>query len=179
MAACFRILEQAHIKPTDRVIVLGDGKIGLLVAQVLRLTGCQLLVVGRHHHKLAILMKMGMETQLVGNLEGVGKADLVIDCTGSPVGLGLAMELVAPRGSIVLKTTVAEKVQVHLSRLVVDEVTLLGSRCGPFAPAIKALEEGLVKVKPLIWKVYGLGEGLEAMEEASKKEALKVILRMD
>ena len=104
---------------------------------------------------------------------------MVIECTGSPTGLELALELVAPRGTIVLKTTGVERPRVHPSRLVVDEVTMVGSRCGPFSPAIQALEQGLVQVEPLVWKTYALDEGVKALEEASRPEALKVILKME
>lgn len=178
IAAGFQILEQAHIKPIHRVILLGDGKLGLLAGQLLRLTGCQLLVVGKHREKLAILEQKGIEARLVEDIEEA-EADVVVDCTGSAGGLWLAMKLVRPRGVIVLKSTVAESYRLHLAPLVVDEITLIGSRCGPFPPAIRALKNGLIDVKPLIWKVYKLEEGLEAVKEASKGEALKVILKMD
>ena len=177
VAAACQILEQIQIKPSDRVIVLGDGKLGLLVAQVVALTGCDLVVVGRHPEKLAILEARGVTTRLDG-AEVEGGADLVIECTGQPGGLYRARELVRPRGTLVLKSTYhGDLVPTDLSQLVVDEIRVLGSRCGPFAPAIRLLAQGLVDVLPLIEAEYPLDEGLAAFEHAGRRGALKVLVR--
>jgi alcohol dehydrogenase len=175
LAAALEILEQVQIKPTDRVVVLGDGKLGLLVAQVLGLTGCDLVVGGRHEEKLAILQRRGIDARLADELP-TEKADVAVDCTGHPSGFAAARGLVKSRGTLVLKSTFHGGVEVNLSMLVVDEITLVGSRCGPFAPALRLLERGLVDVESLVSATYPLGKGLAAFEEAQKKGALKVLL---
>ncbi len=179
LAAALEIPEQAHIRPTERAAVVGDGKLGLLVAQVLALLGVELTVVGRHPEKLAALARRGIATSLEGEvpeaLEGV--CDVVVDCSGKPEGFGLARRLVRPRGRLVLKSTFEGKGEVDLTGAVVDEVALLGSRCGPFAPALRLLERGLVDVEALIDREYPLEQGVEAFERAATRGALKVLLR--
>ena len=176
LAAGCQVLEQVHLRPTERVIVLGDGKLGLLVAQVVALTGCDLTVVGRHAEKLGILAARGIATQLDG--KGIdGDADVVIECTGQPAGFARARELLRPRGTLVLKSTYHGLVRADLSRLVVDEIQVVGSRCGPFPPAIRLLSQGLVDVLPLIEAEYPLDEALAAFEHAQQRGALKVLVR--
>ena len=176
LAAGCQVLEQVHLRPTDRVLVLGDGKLGLLVAQVVALTGCDLTVVGRHAEKLGILAARGIATQLDG--KGIdGDADIVIECTGQPAGFARARELLRPRGTLVLKSTYHGLVRADLSRLVVDEIQVVGSRCGPFPPAIRLLSQGLVDVLPLIEAEYPLDEALAAFEHAQQRGALKVLVR--
>lgn len=177
LAAALEILEQAHIKPSERVIVLGDGKLGLLVAQVLALTGCDVVCVGRHESKLQILRARGIEARMVAG-SGEEKADCVVECTGNPEGFAAARKLLRPRGRLVLKSTYHGSVQADLSGLVVDEILLLGSRCGPFAPALRLLERGLVDVVSLVDSVFSLDEGLAAFQRAATKGALKVLVRM-
>ncbi|PIQ44647.1 MAG: alcohol dehydrogenase [Deltaproteobacteria bacterium CG12_big_fil_rev_8_21_14_0_65_43_10] len=178
LAAGFQVTEQVHIMPSDRVIVLGDGKLGLLVAQVLALTGCDLMVAGNHPSKLSIVKSMGIDTSLIDDL-GERNADVVIDCTGTPEGLEMAIGLTRPRGTIVLKSTVAENRELDLTPLVVNEITLIGSRCGHFPSAIRALERGLIDVTPLVSGMYSINDGINAFEDAAKKGALKILLTMD
>lgn len=176
LAAALEILEQIQVKPTDRVIVLGDGKLGLLVAQVLALQGCDLLVVGHHAHKLEILKRRGIATHLdEGSWER--SFDIVVDCTGTPEGFAQALALLCPRGTLVLKSTYHGETEVDLNRLVIDEITLIGSRCGPFVPALELLKRGLVDVAPLISATLPLDEGVKAFQLAGKRDALKVLLR--
>jgi len=177
LAAAFEVTEQVECGPGTKVCVVGDGRLGLLVAQVLALTGCDLTVAGRHAEKLGILKRRGIRTAL-GTVGLVKEFDVVVDCTGSPSGLDTALDLVRPRGTVVLKTTVAEREGTALNRVVIDEVTVVGSRCGPFAPALRALAKGSVDVKPLISKVFPLYEGLEALDYASQKGVLKVLLKV-
>ena len=178
LAACFRITEQVHISPDLRVAVLGDGKLGLLAAQVMRLSGCVLLAIGRHPHKLKILDRLGIRTTLENDPDLGERFDVVIECTGRPEGFDLARSLVEPAGVIVQKSTYVESVSVDISRLVVDEIQVVGSRCGPFEPAIRALVRGLVNVQELVDRRFPLEMGLQAFEYAMKDEALKVILEM-
>ena len=177
LAAACEILEQIHLHPTDRVVVLGDGKLGILCAQVLALTGCDLTVVGHHPEKLHILTKLGIATGL--NDENVApNADVVIEATGQPLGYAAARRLVRPRGTIVLKSTYHGTVEAALTTVVVDEVKLVGSRCGPFAPALRLLERGLIDVKSLIDAQYDFQNVLGAFEHAARPGALKVLVTM-
>ncbi len=178
LAACFRVTEQVHINPGHRVVVLGDGKLGLMAAQVMRLCGCALVAVGRYTHKLKILDRLGIRTVMEEDLDPDERFDVVIESTGSPEGFYLARSLVNPGGTIVQKSTFVESVSVDISSLVVDEISFIGSRCGPFKPAIRALLRGLVNVQELIDRRFPLEMGLQAFEYAMRDESLKVILEM-
>ena len=175
LAAALEITQQIQIRPTDEVVVLGDGKLGLLCAQVLALTGCHLLALGRHPKKLALLAARGIRTALVTEAPDM-RADVVVECTGSVGGFDLARKFLHPRGMLVLKSTYAGSASVDLSRVVVDEITVVGSRCGPFAPALDLLGRKLVDVRSLIHARYPLREGLAAMECAQQPGVLKVVL---
>jgi len=177
LAAAVEILEQVHLHPTDRVYVVGDGKLGLLVAQVLSLTGCDIACVGRHAEKLAILQNQGIATMLASQPPDA-PADVVVDCTGHPDGFALARSLLRPRGTLVLKSTFEGRQDVALTPLVVDEITLAGSRCGPFAPALRLLRRDLVDVRSLITATYTIDDGLAAFQRAQTKGTLKVLVRM-
>lgn len=176
LAAAFEILEQVKIGAGDRVCILGDGNLGLLAAQVVSLTGCALVVGGGHKEKLSILERRGIETILSSDITE-REFDCVIDCTGSPSGVESAMKLVRPKGTIVLKTTVAKRDNIDMNVIVIDEITLVGSRCGPFEPAIQALKVKTVDVLPLISRTFPLSEGVEAFNFASGKGILKVLLK--
>ena len=177
VAAAFEIIEQLpQLGPTHSVAVLGDGKLGLLVAQVLATTGCRLLSVGKHAEKLRILQARGIRTALLGDLPNE-QFDVVADCTGSASGFEMANKLVRPRGTIVLKSTVAGAAPMNLAPLVINEITVIGSRCGPFPPALDALRTRSVDVRPLIAATYPIEEGVAAVQHAARKGTLKIILR--
>ncbi len=183
LAANFEILEQVHLKPTDSVVILGDGKMGQLAAQVLPLSGCEVMMVGKHEEKLALAARHGVRTFVLDDpqsfrLENRRRVDLLVECSGSAQGLELALRLVKPRGTIVLKSTVAAQSTLHLAPIVIDEIRLQGSRCGPFAPALRALSQRRVDVHPLISARYSLDEGLDAFEQAGKKGMLKVLVQV-
>jgi threonine dehydrogenase-like Zn-dependent dehydrogenase len=179
LAAACEVMEQVKILPTDHVAVIGDGKLGLLCAQVVALTGCDLIGVGRHTEKLHILQRRGIITTTNFNSIEAHSLDIVVEATGMPSSFVLARQLVRPRGTIVLKSTYqGEALPVNLTMMVVDEITLIGSRCGPFAPAIRLLANQLVDVESLIQARYTLGEGLAAFERAARKGTLKVIVTM-
>ena len=183
LAANFEILEQVHLKPTDSVVILGDGKMGQLAAQVLPLSSCEVMMVGKHEEKLALAAKHGVRTFVLDDpqsfrLENRRRVDLVVECSGSAQGLELALRLVRPRGTIVLKSTVAAQSTLHLAPIVIDEIRLQGSRCGPFVPALRALSQRRFDVLPLISARYSLDEGLEAFEQAGKKGVLKVLVQV-
>jgi threonine dehydrogenase-like Zn-dependent dehydrogenase len=183
LAANFEMLEQVHVRPTDSVVVLGDGKMGQLATQVLALTGCHVKMVGKHKEKLALAEQHGIETYLLADAEqaiakGRRRADIVVECSGSAQGLELAMRMTRPRGTLLLKSTVAEKSLIHLAPIVIDEIRVQGSRCGPFAPALRALSQGSVDVRPLISAQYSLDEALEAFERAAQPGMLKVLVKV-
>ncbi|GMV99133.1 MAG: 2-deoxy-scyllo-inosamine dehydrogenase [Candidatus Hydrogenedentota bacterium] len=175
IAAAFRILEQFTISDSDRVIVLGDGKLAQLIAQVLWLRTKRLLCIGKHSWKLDLLQRLNIATALASDAVDPG-ADYVVEATGSETGLRRALELVRPQGVIVLKTTVAGETQADLSVPVINEITIAGSRCGPFKPALEALAMGNVAVKPLITHRFAFGEAVSALRQAAAPEAMKILL---
>lgn len=175
LAAALEIVEQSHIRPTERVAIVGDGKLGAMIVQVLRLTGCDLTLIGRHPERWDLYRGQGITCVLSTDVPP-HQFDVVIDCTGNPAGLATARQLVRPRGRLVLKSTFAAETHLNLSMLVVDEVQLIGSRCGPFAPALRLLGRGLIETQPLISARYPLTAGLEAFAAAPGQ--LKVLLNV-
>jgi len=178
LAAACEILQQVSIKPADTVVVIGDGKLGLLCAQVLQLTGCHLTTVGRHAEKLDVLARRGVRVTTSADDVDRG-ADVVVETTGNGDGFATARALVRPRGTIVLKSTYqGEALSVNMTMIVVDEVTLIGSRCGPFPAAIRLLEQGLVDVDSLIQARFSLDDGIKAIERAGERGMMKVIVEV-
>jgi threonine dehydrogenase-like Zn-dependent dehydrogenase len=185
LAAACQILKQIKLdaKPDSRgrkwVTVLGDGRLGLLVAQVLRNANCPVRVIGKNPDKLALCEKWQIRSRPLADIAPRHDQDVVVDCTGSSDGFELAMQMVRPRGVIVLKSTLAGAKPLNLSPLVVDEITLIGSRCGPFREAIRALAEKQVDVASLIYRRVRLEQGVEAFDLARRPGVLKVLLTMD
>ena len=179
LAAAYQVLAQCRIEPRMKVSVVGPGRLGLLVAQVLAATGCQLTVIGRNPKKLLLAEKKGVQGIRVDNLVPRQDHDVVVECTGSPEGLKIATDLVRPRGKIVLKSTYAEPAPLDLAPLVVHEVNLLGSRCGPFPEAINALARQAVDVRSLISRTFPLERAVEAFEAAGRPENVKILLKVD
>ena len=175
LAAALEIQEQVRVGPGDRVVVVGNGKLGNLVAQTLALTGCTLKVIGRNPARLALLAARGIDVGLAADLVG-GRADVAVECTGNEEGLELARRVVRPRGTIVLKSTYRGRASLDVSRIVVDEITLVGSRCGPFAPALALLAEGRVDVAPLVHARFPLQDAVAAFAEAARPGVLKVLV---
>ena len=179
LAAAFQVLKQVKLDGKRWVTVLGDGRLGLLCAQVLRNAGCPVRVIGRHPEKMRLCDQWGIRSRAVADISPRHDQDVVVDCTGSAAGLELAMQLVRPRGTIVLKSTAADGKSINLAPLVIDEINVVGSRCGPFREAIKALTEKSVDVTSMIHKRMKLDQGVEAMELAAKPGVLKVIMTME
>lgn len=175
LAAAFQIPAQIPLRSNQCVIVLGDGRLGFLCAQVIALHGCRLTVVGKHPPKLALFAARNIQTQLLSDFTPDHSADVVVDCTGSPTGLPLALQAVRPRGTIVLKTTCAGEQTLSLAPIVIDEVTVVGSRCGPFERAIEALRTRQVDVLPLIDRVFSLDEAVAAVQAAQSPGTRKVL----
>lgn len=176
LAAAFEILEQVQLDPGDDVLVLGDGKLGNLCAQVLRLTGASVTALGKHEDKLKLIKRAGVRAVPLSDWKP-RLYDVVVEATGSASALKLAMSAVRPRGTLVLKSTIAGEHHISLAPLVINEVTMIGSRCGVFAPALEALEEKSVSVTPLIEKIYPLADGLEAVRHAASPGTRKILLR--
>lgn len=176
-AAC-GILERVKIINTDRVAVIGDGKLGLLCAQVIALTGASLLLIGKHSSKLRIAERRGIETATPKvAAKRKREFDIVVEASGAAAGFALALELLHPRGQLVLKSTFHGKTELDSARIVVDEISIVGSRCGRFAPAIDLLKKAAIDVDSLISEEYSLSKGVHAMQRAATKGVLKVLLR--
>lgn len=180
LAAAYGITEQVEIGPETAVAVIGDGKLGLLCAMSLRLKTESVTLVGRHETKLEIAKSAGIEGVLSNSAENLGRRfDVVVEASGSESGFASAVEMVKPRGKIVLKSTFQGTPTWPASRIVVDEITVVGSRCGRFEPALELLASKKIDVERLVSAEYRLADGISAMNEASRKGVLKVLLRMD
>ena len=178
LAAACGILERVSISKSDRVAVIGDGKLGLLCAQVAALTGAQTVSIGKHSSKLKIVARRGMQTMTVKEATKRKKQfDVVIEASGSSSGFALALDLLRPRGQLVLKSTFHGTTELDAARIVVDEISIVGSRCGRFSPAIDLLKRGAIDVDSLISEEYPLNDGVHAMSRAAAKGVLKVLLR--
>lgn len=175
LAAALQVIESVHISPRDRVVVIGAGKLGMLVAQVLKLVAADLVVVVRREKQANPLKKWGITAVARSELPAQ-RAQIVVDCTGNAEGFAEALELVEPRGTIVLKSTYVGIPQANLTRIAVNEIRVVGSRCGPFEAALRLLKHQLVDVESLIESRYPLNDGLVAFEHAAKAGALKVLL---
>jgi len=175
LAAAYEILEQVAIHPGDRALVLGDGRLGQLCAVVLARAGCSTVLEGRHPEKMARMSPFGLETVDAGAPHR-RRFDLVVEATGSPAGLRRALDTVRPRGTIVLKSTYHGKVELELAGLVIDEVSVIGSRCGPFAPALEHLASDRAAIDGMITATFPLARAREAFARASEPDALKVLL---
>lgn len=175
LAAALQVTEGVHISPRDRVVLIGAGKLGLLVAQVLKLTGADLSVVVRREKPAALLQKWGIRAVTADELAR-RSAQVVVDCTGNAEGFAQALELVQPRGTIVLKSTYVGTPAANLTRVAVDEIRVVGSRCGPFDAALRLLSHGLIDTESMIDGRYSIDAALVAFDHAAKPGALKVLL---
>lgn len=171
VAAACEILDQVPIAAGAEVAVLGDGKLGLLIAQVLRLHGARVRIAGRHPNKMAIAEAVGVERAAAGS-----SYDYVVDATGSEEGLKQAIAMTRPRGVLILKSTVARRVEIDTAAVIVNEITLVGSRCGRFEPAMELIASGRLNLEPMIAARYPLREAVRAFEHAAERGVLKVLL---
>ncbi len=178
VAAACRILEQTNINGDHDVVILGDGRLGNLCAQVISTTKSNVLVVGKHEWKLQRLNELGIQTTLLADFQPASTADFAVDCTGSPSGFPLSLQTVKPCGTVILKTTVAAEQSLHLAPVVINEVRIIGSRCGPFAPALQMIADKTVHVESLITAEYPLEEAIQAFRHAEQPDTLKVLLHV-
>jgi len=178
LAAACGILERATINQSGRVAVIGDGKLGLLCAQVIALTGASVLLIGKHSSKLRIAERRGIE---IANPKLAAKRkrgfDVVVEASGAASGFGLALDLLRPKGQLVLKSTFHGKTELDAARIVVDEISIVGSRCGRFSPALDLLKKAAIDVDSLISEEYPLSNGVHAMRRAGTRGVMKVLLR--
>jgi threonine dehydrogenase-like Zn-dependent dehydrogenase len=178
LAAAWGITERAEVTDETRVAVIGDGKLGLLCAQALALKGAPIVLIGKHQEKLRIASKRGIETMMVETVKKRARQfDLVVEASGSETGFALALDLLRPRGVLVLKSTFHGATSVDAARIVVDEISVTGSRCGRFAPALELLKDNAVDVESLISEEFSLADGVRAMQRATEPGVIKVLLR--
>lgn len=176
LGAALEIQQQIQIKPTDRVLVVGAGRLGQLIAQTLALTGSDLYVVARHKHQQNLLKTRGIRVVTEEELQP-WRWDVVVEATGSPSGFALARKAIRPRGTLVMKSTYKGELRVNFSSIVVDEINLVGSRCGPFEPALRLMESRQVDPTILIAEEFKLQDALKAFERAAEPGVLKVLLK--
>jgi threonine dehydrogenase-like Zn-dependent dehydrogenase len=176
VAAAYEIFEQVKIAHNRRVLVLGDGRLGATVALVLANEGYDVIVGGHHADKMTTLGRLGIATASERELEP--GYDVVVDCTGAGAGFTRALELVRPRGMLILKSTAAAPAELNLAPVVINEIALVGSRCGRFAPALSALASGRIDPRPLISAAFPLDDGVGALEAAAQPSSFKVLLQV-
>lgn len=176
LAAALQVLEQLHLAPHMRVVVLGIGKLGALCAQVAKLTGAEIIGVVRHERQAKLLERWGI---IVAQIDELPKqrAQVVIDCTGTPEGFTAALNLVEPRGTIVLKSTYTQLPQIDLTHIAVNEICVIGSRCGPFPVALRLLSQERIDVESLIEAQYPFDQVQAAFEHAARPSAFKILLK--
>ena len=186
LAAALEIFEQLHVPPGARMLVIGDGKLGLLIAQVCAHAGARVTLFGRHEKKLALSRRWGVEAVEHRDFDRAAltfaqRFPFVAECTGTPSALADAVAFTAPRGTLILKSTYAptHPPQIDWAKLVIDEITVMGSRCGPFAPAVRLLAQGKIDVRALIDHRKTLEQGVEAFELAGKQGVLKVVVSVN
>jgi threonine dehydrogenase-like Zn-dependent dehydrogenase len=177
LAAALQIQQQIQIKPTDRVLLVGAGRLGQLIAQTLSLTGCDLRVVARHAHQQDLLQARGIRIIAEEEIQP-WRWDVVVEATGSPSGFALARKAICPRGTIVMKSTYKGEMSANFSSMVVDEINIIGSRCGPFEPALRLMETRQVDPTVLIADEFKLGEASKAFERAAETGVLKVLVEI-
>jgi threonine dehydrogenase-like Zn-dependent dehydrogenase len=178
LAAAYGISERVSLESAEKVAVIGDGKLGLLCAQVIALIGKPVVLIGKHPEKMRIAERRGIETTTVRKASALKRGiDVAVEASGSAAGFQMALDLLRPRGTLVLKSTFHGATEIPAARIVVDEISVVGSRCGRFAPALDLLKRGAIDVDSLISEEYPLAQGTLAMERAAKKGVLKVFLR--
>lgn len=178
IAAAFEILEQVHIHPNDHILIIGDGKLGQLIARVLYLCNKNILVVGKSKYKLKLLNDLGIQTVLLDKFK-YEQFPLVIEASGNRTGLEMALKCTQPKGKLILKSTIAEKSGLNLAPIVINEIQLIGSRCGPFEPALSALADNRIKVGDLISAIFPITEAQKAFEKSQQKDMLKILISFE
>ena len=178
LAAAYGITEQIEVLPETKIAVVGDGKLGLLCALSLALKSQNVFLIGKHREKMRFAENQNVETVLLENAVKMARSfDVVVEASGSETGFAAALDLIKPRGRLVLKSTFSGKPSWEAWRVVVDEITIVGSRCGRFAPALELLKDGKINVENLISEEFSLADGISAMNRAAERGVLKVLLK--
>lgn len=177
LAAAVEILEQLHIQPAQKVVVLGDGKLGLTISLALSASNIDVLLVGKHQNKLDIAKAQGVKTKIFEDLDIKKEWDFVVEATGSIAGFETALSLTKPRGTLVLKSTVAASKEFNLAPIVIDEIRVQGSRCGQFAPALRLLESKKIDFSPFVSGVFNVDDAMEAFEQNKAPNNLKILIK--
>lgn len=177
LAAAVEILEQLHIQPAQKVVVLGDGKLGLTISLALSASNIDVLLVGKHQNKLNIAKAQGVKTKIFEDLEIKKEWDFVVEATGSIAGFETALSLTKPRGTLVLKSTVAASKEFNLAPIVIDEIRVQGSRCGQFAPALRLLESNKIDFSPFVSGIFPVDKAMEAFEQNKVPNNLKILIK--
>lgn len=179
LAAAYEILEQVHIRPDSKTAILGDGKLGLCISLIFNAMNINYIHIGKHEEKLKITKDLGNKTMLLDEIQEKDRKsfDFVVEATGSTGGFNTSVSLVKPRGNLILKSTIAAKEGLNLASIVVDEITVTGSRCGQFKPVLNLLEKKKINVSPLISAIYNVDDFEKAFMENSKKEILKILVK--
>ena len=179
LAAAYEIIEQVHFKPNDRVAVVGDGKLGLCISTIFNAMNIDFTHIGKHADKLELSKKMGAKTKLLSEIDNndIKSYDVVVEATGSTGGFETSANLTKPRGILVLKSTITAKEGLNLSGIVVDEITIIGSRCGQFKPVLRLMEKGRIDTKPLISGIYSVDDFEEAFKKNSDKNSIKILVK--
>ncbi len=178
LAAAFEIPEMVHIEPDKEVLIFGDGKLGLLIAQTMKLYAKRVVLVGKHRKKLALAERWGIEGIEISDARKLGRFPYVVEATGTQSGFECAVSHTLPRGYLILKSTTAKGASLNLSPVVVDEISVVGTRCGPFEPAISALREGWVRVDEMVSGIYPLEAYREAFVKNDESDTIKVIFEI-
>jgi threonine dehydrogenase-like Zn-dependent dehydrogenase len=177
LAAALEIFEQTSIKPTENVFIFGAGKLGLLVTQIFRSSGCEFHLFDANPAKVTFAKGLGLPARHLNELQPDEKAEICVDCTGNPNGISMALDHLYPRGKLILKTTVANPAQLDLNQIVIHEFTIIGSRCGVFEPALSLLSQKLIDVEPLITKIVPFHDIEKAFKLASEPNTIKVLIK--
>lgn len=180
LAAAYEIFEQIQIKPKDKVAILGDGKLGLCISTIFSALNVDYTHIGKHLEKLEITKKLGGKIKLLSDIknEDLKTYDIVVEATGSVGGFETSLSLVKPRGILVLKSTIAAKEGLNLASVVIDEITVLGSRCGQFEPVLRLMGKNRINTKPLISKILPFREAIKAFELNRQKDTIKILLKV-
>ncbi len=178
LAAGLEILEQLHIEPMSKVMILGDGKLGLVTALALNAFGINILLVGKHQNKLNIAKKQGVKTCLLNDFDKNMQFDVVIEATGSITGFETSLTSVKPKGVLVLKSTIASSKELNLAPVVINEITILGSRCGRFDPAMRLISTGRINFFDMISGIFPIENAIEAFEANNNSENIKILLEV-
>ena len=180
LAAALEILEQLHIKPYEKVCVLGDGKLGLITALALNASNVDVTLVGKHQNKLDIAKEQNVKTVLLENLKQDDNKsfDVVVEATGRVSGFETSLSLVKPRGVLVLKSTIATGKELNLAPIVIDEITVLGSRCGQFAPALRLMEKNVIDFSKLVSAKLSFDDAILGFEKNKEKNTIKILLEI-